>query len=718
MRMLARNKLKREMMADFVGNRANDKVFIRSMAKADPVGFANWAKSWIRAINDLLQSLRGNGKTYSDKVDSYIKDLEASRAAFQEALIELKNDTNKPPVSIDGDIDFSRKGVIGEVAPHPGELATKDIDGERIPKERSEMSIPEKVMDDKREFAGRWDAQEDGEKEMANRAVAKRMFQRIVDRHGLKGWELSFSTGQYLGKTNPNFIIDAPEDATAEQLRMVANEIGYTLDQQSMVVFDEGNTSGDNQNSFIKVVLPDGFPKGKLAELRKLVAERFPQADSNTQIKPNELVFGNFTRFNGEALSDDEFKAAIDGAIDALDWGGDGITKEIVRYESELVWPENRRSYLKENENGKVNLEGTRPSEGRSILRDDERNRLVEIRRSARAATTERANWIDNSKSGREYREASRKRLAEATASTATAEVDYGTPISGSVSAVGVHFSQQRRNVLTSLAFGTGIKGAELDRLSQKYNADIKPRIYFYVDSGNGVTPEAGVGGAKHIVKLNNLYSTIDDKLGIVKGNTGSTQDMRNSNLERAVKKAGFDGYLADTGGSQRFAVLIGRHDIEMPQYQARDWNSVNDINDLGNFNLDRDFNDDKDFSEGPSIEELNAEIDAEEQAFRAKMAQRAKLKLKNPKDVTADEMKAHGLMPEKAMPFGDVTEDVDGISIHIPEGYKSRGQYEILDQGDAYSVRTPDTFSNRNLPRELAIDHTKAMYAQPLIQL
>jgi len=716
MRMLARNKLKREMMADFVGNRANDKVFIKSMAKADPVGFSNWAKSWIKAINDLLQSLRGNGKTYSDKVDSYIKDLEASRTAFQEALIELKSDTGATPVSIDGDIDFSRKGVIGEVAPHPGELATKEVDGSKVPKERSEMSPSEKVMDDKRRFAGRWDAQEDGEKEMANRAVAKRMFQSIIDRHRLKGWELSFSTGQYLGKTNPNFIIDAPEDTSPALMKMVANEIGYILDQQSMVVFDESNTSGENQNSFIKVTLPDGFPKGKLAELRALVADRFPRADSNTQFTQNELIFGNFTRFNGEALSDDEFKAAIDGAVEALDWDGEPITKEIVRYESELVWPENRRSYLKEDGNGKVNLEEVRPEGGRTILRDDKRNSLLEIRRSARVATTERANWIDNSVSGREYREASRKRLADATASTATAEVDYGTPISGSASAVGVHFSQQRRNVLTSLAFGTGIKGAELERLNQKYNADIKPRIYFYVDSGNGVMPEAGVGGAKHIVRLNNLYSTIDDKLGIVKGNTGSTQDMRNSNLERAVKKAGFDGYLADTGGSQRFAVLIGRHDIEMPQYQARDWNSVDDINDLGNFNLDRDFNDDKDFSEGPSIEELNAEIDAEEQAFRAKMAQRAKLKLKNPKDVTADEMKAHGLMPEKAMPFGDVTEDVDGISIHIPEGYKSRGQYEIIEQGDGYSVRTPDTFSNRNLPRELAIDHTKAMYAQPLI--
>ena len=61
------------------------------------------------------------------------------------------------------------------------------------------------------------------------------------------------------------------------------------------------------------------------------------------------------------------------------------------------------------------------------------------------------------------------------------------------------------------------------------------------------------MGAARHVVRLNNLYDTKSDPLGLVKKNRGATQAERASNLERAIMRAGFDGYLADTGANQSF---------------------------------------------------------------------------------------------------------------------------------------------------------------------
>lgn len=142
--------------------------------------------------------------------------------------------------------------------------------------------------------------------------------------------------------------------------------------------------------------------------------------------------------------------------------------------------------------------------------------------------------------------------------------VNYGTPTDGSVQAVGHHFSTAQRSNLNSDYFGTGLKGLERERLSDPANSDIKSRLNFYVDKGQGVHPEFGVGSVEHQVNLNNLYDTRKDPLGLIKNAKGVTSADRSSHWERAIRKAGYDGYLADTGGHQAFAVLIGKHNIDM----------------------------------------------------------------------------------------------------------------------------------------------------------
>ena len=139
----------------------------------------------------------------------------------------------------------------------------------------------------------------------------------------------------------------------------------------------------------------------------------------------------------------------------------------------------------------------------------------------------------------------------------------YGQAIPGSTSALGVHFSPNARTSLDARRYGQGYAGLEAERLSGRENDDIRPRAFYYVDTGEGAQPEAGVGGIAHQTRLNNLYDVRKDVSGLVKANPGT------NNWERAVMKAGYDGYLNnDPRRTQGFAVLLGKKHQQVPVQQ------------------------------------------------------------------------------------------------------------------------------------------------------
>lgn len=127
----------------------------------------------------------------------------------------------------------------------------------------------------------------------------------------------------------------------------------------------------------------------------------------------------------------------------------------------------------------------------------------------------------------------------------------------GQVSLVGVHYSKQQRNVLNGAYYGTGIKGAEGERLRDAKDARIRRRLYFYIDEGKGVFPEYGVGNFKHVVKLPNMYDASKNPLKLP---TRDAYGQRDMNLfESAVLDAGFDGYyIREAFHRQGAAVMLG----------------------------------------------------------------------------------------------------------------------------------------------------------------
>ncbi|MDP3940380.1 MAG: LPD38 domain-containing protein, partial [Deltaproteobacteria bacterium] len=125
----------------------------------------------------------------------------------------------------------------------------------------------------------------------------------------------------------------------------------------------------------------------------------------------------------------------------------------------------------------------------------------------------------------------------------------------GQVDVVGVHFSAGARTSLSGAYFGTGAKGAEAVRVRSAKDGRLRSRIYAYVNTGSGVTPERYVGGVAHTIPLQNLYDADSDPPDLTR--------LEANAFESAVLDAGFSGYLVRSG-KQAIAALIGPASLDV----------------------------------------------------------------------------------------------------------------------------------------------------------
>lgn len=131
----------------------------------------------------------------------------------------------------------------------------------------------------------------------------------------------------------------------------------------------------------------------------------------------------------------------------------------------------------------------------------------------------------------------------------------YTTPYEP-VSAVGVHFSQERRDSLDSSKYGTGLSGEERTRMPADKNSPLRHRIHFYIfGNQNEMYSEAGVGSHQHRVQLDNLY---DPSSGELDYRVKPGENAANA-FEMALINAGYDGYINRSMG---MAVLLGQRNV------------------------------------------------------------------------------------------------------------------------------------------------------------
>lgn len=130
----------------------------------------------------------------------------------------------------------------------------------------------------------------------------------------------------------------------------------------------------------------------------------------------------------------------------------------------------------------------------------------------------------------------------------------------GEVAVTGLHFSRQARATVNGAFYGTGLRGAERDRVFNGDDQRLRNRVYFYVDEGKGVVPEAGVGGVAHSAELSNLYDIGADPLKLAAQGGGVNA------IESRILDAGFDGYYRPSfANNAGVAVVIGPASRSIP---------------------------------------------------------------------------------------------------------------------------------------------------------
>lgn len=330
-------------------------------------------------------------------------------------------------------------------------------------------------------------------------------------------------------ETNEPQIADAVKRVVAENMRGSKDpkdRVGFTFNDYTRGEYAEGQQVSElSADLFGNLLKDEKFWSDVMAELQKLeggqglVAKLVAWLNTLTaNVKRALQSLGAMEGYNSERFIEDmdEVRAAYTQAL---------------------------AQYLKNNGIRQAAMQA-------EILRATQ-----EVRKSANRAYTAGRDELDGQGLGRDS-----GGVAAAAGGADAPAASYGRPQEGSVSATGVHYGTGARNTLSAAFYGTGLKGAERQRLEGAENADIRPRIFFYVDKGNGIRPEAGVGGYAHRVQLNNLYDVWSDPLGLRKANPGA------NNWERALMKAGFDGYLSlDPKMPQGFAVLVGKKHSDVP---------------------------------------------------------------------------------------------------------------------------------------------------------
>jgi len=114
--------LKDEMMADFMGQRFNDRVWLETLAKQKPNLFAQFIKEWIPLLDNLITELKGlikpTKKLAQKDIDAlmkgYVKELEAMKTMAMEVATAWAESNpalaqNSGLIETAADVQFSRR---------------------------------------------------------------------------------------------------------------------------------------------------------------------------------------------------------------------------------------------------------------------------------------------------------------------------------------------------------------------------------------------------------------------------------------------------------------------------------------------------------------------------------------------------------------------------------------------------------------------------------
>jgi hypothetical protein len=422
-------------------------------------------------------------------------DRRAGRALSPEAREDFL-ETERERIFFEGEIEQPRaRTLIFEVAPNP---------------------------DDAQAMA-RWNQLSPEQKTKISKDVIDNVLPKAMEAVGIQGY-LANQIGSYENDTNPSFGLFVKK-GSADQILELAKMLGYALSQKSMVVASPKETKGLDKNGAIRILVGNiDIQKADqiYQRLRAIRVNGKPILDGQT------TVHGQMVIMNFYGLTIEEFAEKIHNQLN----GEYNVTIDDVY------------SSLIEEKDYKYGDPKSDPRGNRGVLRE-----------RSRALRTEASNLLD-------------QKIKEAGKFSLRLDELVGGPSIGSGISIrpqqptaqsfdAVHYGKQRVETLFGSMYGTGIKGAEAQRVFNSDDPRVRQRAYFYIPFNNGrmPKPEAGLGQEVHVQRLNNLLGPGPEMQGLASASRTPDGQFDENAFESSVIDAGYDGYAVPNMG---MAVVLG----------------------------------------------------------------------------------------------------------------------------------------------------------------
>ncbi len=494
------------------------------------------------AVRGLFESTKKSGmKPAAAAIWERYKAGEIEQEQAQQEIFELAGGVTPPSWSLvpyTDEVQRTYTGPAQERIDARGPAGKTDSDGFRVFFE---------VAPDPNDAAltAEWDALPQNAKQTISQQVAQAMVPKVLTEIGASG---AFDTqlGGYLGATNPSLalILDQPE-----LLASAAKLLGYVLSQDGMMVVSDRQTVGTQPVGAVTIDLPDGYGAREVEALYDKLWELEQEG---------EKLVGGHTTANGHMVilnySNLDTKALADVIYEHL--GGEFTVRDSEIFSAFI----NKEAYQYGRETDQRRAAtGRTPIQGRADNLRNEATRL--LREALDARGTQTLYQLAPVRGGG-------PQILRA-GDVGRVRANYGEQAPGGRSVVGIHYSSEPRESLSGDFYGSGIKGAEAKRLDLSDDPRLKKRIHFYVDRGQGIRPEPGVGANIHAVNLNNLYDISEDPLGLKAAAYADKMvdpSVAFNNLESAIIDAGFDGILVPNAQTNNgVAVLLGDKHVNVP---------------------------------------------------------------------------------------------------------------------------------------------------------
>jgi len=394
---------------------------------------------------------------------------------------------------------------------------------------------------DNKELAERFSSMSPDDQIEASQNVSRKVMPKVLAALGLENVTIQDQIGGFEDLSSPSFAAVVHDPADIPQIMSLTKATGFALSQKSMMVTSSQPFEGGEKGGFITIELPEGADQdtihGVYQALRSKLGDR---VGGHTTVDGQMLIVD--TQPNSREFAD-EIDKALNGAY------------EMKHAEGYYAWPQ-KEDYNYASETGTSDLVGKRGSLDRAGIRSIQGEASAELEKELQA----RSGKSKAADSGSD--EGGKLSTPSGVIGSTTPEDYKGTPRyngnkkgapKDAVSVVGVHYGFSEGVVLNSAAYGKGLKGAEKSRIAQSDDKRIGQRIYFYVDEGEGVFPEAGVGPHRKQVQMDNLYHVKKDPTLWRKAGGDANK------AESLILDAGYDGYYVESGfGNQGVAVLLG----------------------------------------------------------------------------------------------------------------------------------------------------------------